>query len=131
MKCAKGEIVRKAYTTNAGIRVKAGCVPDRGKPGKGPKILPAPKEHGFLTKYGYRLELSSFERQMALQHAISKEGEAKVMQHLNLIRNITATGTKNKSKLTSDVNFLKKANVKSKSRSRSRSRSKSKSKSRK
>lgn len=42
MNCSQGMIARKAFRRKDGSYVKASCVLDRGRPGKGPKILPKP-----------------------------------------------------------------------------------------
>ena len=52
-KCKSGKILRKSYTTKKGIKVKASCIKDRGKKGKGPKTLPKIKTDMSLGEYGY------------------------------------------------------------------------------
>ena len=77
-----------------------------GAPGKGPKILPKPKDTGFFTDEGYGIHLSAKERQRILCRLVKKHGEVKVMRHLNLIRNYNTRGTPNYKKFSADVKFL-------------------------
>lgn len=118
MSCPKGQIRRRSFVRKDGTPVPGSCVTDRGLPGKGPKSLPLPKKHGFLSQYGYHLDISSTERHKALEKALAKEDDLEVMRHLNLIRNLTAIGTPNKTKLEQDVKFLSKKYKKSKSKSK-------------
>lgn len=124
MSCPAGKIKRKAYTTKNGVHYKATCVKDRGRPGKGPKILPAPKNTNHLSKYGYSLDESAQKRHNALKRAVDDKG-LEALRRLNLIRNITATGTSNKAKLSRDVDYASKLYEKKKSRRTSRKKSKS------
>lgn len=131
MTCPRGQIMREAFTRKNGTKVPATCVKDRGLAGKGPKTLPKPKKSGMLTKYGYSLDKSATVRHSALNKAIAHDSYLEVLRHLNLIRNITATDSKNKQKLTDDLKYIIFRNTKiSKSKSKS-TKSKSRTKSRK
>ena len=60
-KCSKGEIERVGYSfvkkTGTHVSVKPTCIKDKGKPGKGPKLITIPHEdEGLLSKYGYSLK---------------------------------------------------------------------------
>ncbi len=65
--CDKGEIKRVAYSftkkNGTKVNVKSTCVPDKGRTGKGPKLIVIPKEdQDLLGKYGYNLHISHEER---------------------------------------------------------------------
>ena len=111
-RCPSGKILRVGYKTKTGKVVKSSCVKNRGKPGKGAKTLPTPKKDGSLSKYGYKLDLPVDVRRKALVKAAKKEGWLEIVRRLNLIHNITASGTKNKQKLGWDVEYAKKMRVK-------------------
>lgn len=103
-------VYRKSYVRKDGTRVKSTTyqTPDLGGPGKGPKTLP-PIPHNpdeRLSTYGYSLSLSSDSREAALRKAIRAKGALVIGRRLNLIRNYTAN-LKNKSKLSKDVEFVK------------------------
>lgn len=106
-KCKPNQIVRSAYKTKNGTKVKATCTKDKGKPGKGPKTLPTPEKNNKLRKYGYSLSKPAIERRVSLVIAMKHEPPLKVLKRLILLSNIYATGTMNKRKLKSDVKFLR------------------------
>ena len=100
-KCPSGTIRRKAYTrksytrTNGtvvrGVHVKAGCVKDKGLPGKtkaSRKVLPKPVK-GALGKYGYAniKHMPATKRRTSLTNAVKTEGYAPIIRRLNLIAN--------------------------------------------
>lgn len=127
VECPKGMIkrkgskrkshTRKSYTKKNGTNVKAAkvkqsrmgpaCTPDKGAPGKGPKILPPLGDELHLSKYGYSLKDNVQSRHKSLKKASKKHGTLKVLKRTNLIANYTADQD-NKKKLRSDVEFLKK-----------------------
>jgi len=79
---------RKAYTRKGGIRVKATRVKpttyrikDRGKPGRGKKIIPI--EPGKLKKLGYSTSKSAAARHKALDKAVKKYGASTVWHMLH------------------------------------------------
>jgi hypothetical protein len=100
-KCPKGKILRVEYTRKSytradgtfvqGSTVKAGCVPDKGKPGKTPlsrKILPKPTP-GSLSKFGYHdvKHTLAAQRHGALTKAVQDAGYATIVRRVNLIAN--------------------------------------------
>jgi len=117
MNCKKGEIMRegytrKAYTRKSGSRVKETyveptCILDRGKPGKGPKILPKPDPNVHLRTYGYSLDKSSEQRKKALKRASKEMGTLPVLRRVNLIANFSKSELSNEKKLREDVEFMK------------------------
>lgn len=116
--CPPGMIIRKGYnrkgyTRADGVKIKPTyvnpvCIPDRGKPGKGPKILPKPGKEIQLKKYGYSVKHSDKERHSALDRAIKVYGVNPVKRHLNLIRNLQATDSHAENIMAKDVEYLKK-----------------------
>jgi hypothetical protein len=76
---------RKAYRRKDGTEVKAATVKpttfkikDRGKPGRGPKLI---KIKGHLD--GYHVDLSAEERHAVLRKAVKKYGIARVWRRLH------------------------------------------------
>jgi len=133
MTCSRGQIKKRAYrrrsysrangTKVRSSRVKSSCITDRGKPGKGPTILPQPKEN-LLRPFGYDLALPEAKRHSALREAFRKLNKLEVLRHLILIQNLTATNTVAKTRLAKDVVYLRKIYDKSRSKSKSKSRKK-------
>ena len=116
--CPSGKILkagyyRKAYTRADGTRVKAirvppTCIKDVGLKGKGPKILPTPKE-GLLKKHGYSLSASTNDRRKALRKAMRSDGGLSVLRHLNLRRNfIKRSQPANYKKMSDDLKYVQK-----------------------
>ena len=103
-KCKAGEIKRKGYVRN-GTYVKPACIMDRGKKGKGPKILPPINEVGLLRKYGYSTKLSNQKRELVLRRASREETPLKLLRHLNLIANYSADD-RSKKIMRKDVDYL-------------------------
>jgi hypothetical protein len=106
-KCSSGKIKRKAYTTKKGTKVKASCIKDRGKKGKGPKTLPKISSKMSLGDFGYELKYSFETRKKALNKAIKKHGLIKVLKRISLIRNYSKSVTRNYNKYTKDLEYLK------------------------
>ncbi len=112
--CPKGTIERVGYEYNKtnkknGTHVKVGktCVPDKGKPGKGPKLIPMPKEdEGLLTTYGYSLKDSHEKRIKALKKANVNEDELKVLRHVNALRTLQKSNERYYNKLNKDFKWL-------------------------
>ncbi len=109
--CPKGKIERVgySYTKSTGTNVKVGktCVEDKGKPGKGPKLIPIPKEdQGLLTTYGYSLKDSHEKRVKALKKANANEDELKVLRHVNALRTLQKSNEKYYNKLNKDLKWL-------------------------
>jgi len=113
--------LRKAYTRSDGTKVSSSyvnrtyvpstCVDDRGKKGKGPKILPLPKKQKLLRNFGYKLSDSFEKRKKALKKASNKYNPLEILRHIVLIHNLQAKDKKNKmniNKLKKDKAFMKK-----------------------
>jgi|LauGreDrversion4_2_1035121.scaffolds.fasta_scaffold11122_6 hypothetical protein len=110
--CPEGYILRKGYTrkyrsslahtgftvrrrgklytvkpTAQSIHVPAGCIKDRGLPGKGPKLGEGigKLRKGDLIKYGYQYRLSDALRHRALKKAIKQYGKTSVYHKLDAI----------------------------------------------
>jgi hypothetical protein len=80
------------------------------------KVLPLVDNTNIhLSDYGYSLSKSEKARKTSLKRASKKEGTLPVLRRLNLIRNYTAIDT-NKSKMTKDVDYLKKEYKKEKNK---------------
>ena len=89
-RCPRGKIRRKGYSyTRNGtrVRVKGECIIDQGKPGKGPKILPKPRE-GALQ--GWKKDMAERDRHRILKKVTRQDGCATVIRRLVLLRNISA-----------------------------------------
>ncbi len=114
--CPKGYIMRKGYTRrfkssvkNSGftvrrkgkvftvrpkagsIHVDAGCIRNRGLPGKGPKEGEGfgKLRKGELVKYGYQYRLSDSLRQSALKKAIKRFGPLSVYRKLDAVAKLS------------------------------------------
>lgn len=99
-KCPKGEIMRDGYIRRGyvisrgsakGRRVKrtyvpATCIEDRGKPGKGPKLIPAFKTPEALRQFGYSVKDPFEDRKKAIRKAVDKYGKNKIIRHLVVAR---------------------------------------------
>ncbi len=105
-KCAAGKIRRKAYRRSDGVKVKSACVPDKGRPGKGPQTLPKPKP-GHLR--GYSTKMSATGRRTLLNKLSKKEGCGKVVRKLSLDANLTKESNPKAHKVyRSDMAYLQK-----------------------
>lgn len=114
MSCPEGKIKRVGYeykrgSTKRTVKVKASCIEDRGKPGKGPKLIDIPaSDMGLLSKYDYELKHSHEDRIKSLKKAMKHEDGLKVVRHLNAIRTLQKSNERNFNKLDKDVEWLKK-----------------------
>lgn len=79
-----------------------------------PKKLPQPSGKIHLDDFGYKLDKPVKKRQASLRKASKKYSTLVVEKHLNLIRNLSKKGSKNKKKLSKDVKFMQKLYKKSK-----------------
>lgn len=86
-------IIRRAYSRRSPsstrkIYVPASRITDRGLPGRGPRILPAP-ERGVLSESGYHhiKTLPEPKRHRLLRRALREHGYRKVIGHLTLLAN--------------------------------------------
>jgi hypothetical protein len=94
-RCPPGKIMREGYRrtsykrrTSTGKRVsvkgayvKPVCIIDRGKKGKGARVIP-PLTEGLLSQFGYHVNVSEEKRMQALEKAIDKYGQQEVIRHL-------------------------------------------------
>lgn len=73
------------------IIVKATCIKNRGKPGKGPTSGNGigPLKEGELKKYGYNVHKSTEERHRSLKQAILEYGALSVFRKLNAVAVLT------------------------------------------
>ncbi len=142
MNCPKGQIeksgyTRKEYRRKDGTLVKrtsvgATCIEDKGKKGKGPKILPTPDPNISLRKYGYSTKKSENQRHRSLKRASKETGTLPVLRRLNLIANFNKWNPEVEHEMREDVEYLKNEYIKEKSRNMKRnSKSKVNSKSKK
>lgn len=113
-KCNKGQIERIGYSyvkkkTGDKVLVSSTCISDKGKPGKGPKLITIPEyDVGLLSKYGYSLA-ESYERRIAsLKKAIKSNSELKILRHINALRTLLKSSPKMFSKLDKDMKWIQK-----------------------
>ncbi len=106
-RCKKGKILRSAYTRKSGKSVKASCIRNVGRPGKGlrtggPGIGTLKK--GLLAKFGYSdiTNKSDQVRHASLNKAVKAYGPLSVFRKLNA----AYVYTKNTSPASSKI-FLK------------------------
>lgn len=113
-KCGKGQIERVGYSyvrkkTQKKVSVPATCVSDKGKPGKGPKLITIPEyDVGLLSKYGYSLAENHERRVNAIKKAIKQNSELKILRHLNALRTLLKSSPKLYSKLDKDMKWIQK-----------------------
>ena len=84
----------KVYTVRpkvGSIRVDAGCIRNRGLPGKGPREGEGfgKLRKGELIKYGYQYRLSNSLRQSALKKAIKRFGSLSVYRKLDAVAKLS------------------------------------------
>jgi hypothetical protein len=109
--CPSGQILREGYTAtrkkktilgrllNRGTtyRVKASCIKNKGKPGKGPAVI-GPLKQGDLKDAGYDHNDSAEKRHMSLIKAVSEYGPLSTLRKLNAIavlnKNVAPTRAK-------------------------------------
>jgi hypothetical protein len=114
MSCPKGEIMRIGYqykrkTSKRSIKVPTSCIQDRGKIGKGPKLIIIPDyDIGLLGKYDYVVQHKFEDRKKSLKRAMKMESGIKVLRHLNAIRTLNKSNEKIYNKLNKDVKWLQK-----------------------
>ncbi len=110
--CPPGQIERVGYTytkknSKTPIKVNKTCVEDKGKPGKGPKLIEIPKEDiGLLGKYGYSLKESHEKRVKSLRKAIKENTGLKVLRHVNALRTLQKSNEKYYNKLDKDMKWI-------------------------
>lgn len=93
--CPKGQIKREGYTatrkkTGTTYKVPPTCIKDRGLPGKGKDIIPAPKE-GKLSKFGYSdiKKKSAATRHQAIGKAVKEINPTTVVRDLHALATLT------------------------------------------
>ena len=112
--CKKGQILRTGYeytkkNTNKTVKVKPTCIEDKGKPGKGPKLIIIPKEDiGLLDKYNYTLKNNYEERIKSLKKANKELSKLKVLRYINALRTLQKSNEKYYNKLDRDMKWLQK-----------------------
>lgn len=124
--CPKGYIMRKGYTRRFRpnvketgftvrrkgsiytvrpkantIKVEAGCIKNRGLPGKGPKEGEGigKLRKGELIKYGYQYRLSDSLRHSALKRAIKRYGALSVYRKLDAVSKLSLRTAPDASKI--------------------------------
>jgi hypothetical protein len=114
MSCPKGEIMRVGYkyikkSSKRIVKVAPACTQDRGKIGKGPKLITMPgTDVGLLSKYDYAIKHKFEDRKKSLKRAMMRESCLKVLRHLNAIRTLNKSNEKLYNKLNKDVKWLQK-----------------------
>ena len=110
--CGKGKIEKVGYTytrksTDKKIKVKSVCITDKGKPGKGPKLITMPESDvGLLSKYGYELKNSYEDRVKALKKAMKDNSQLKILRHINALRTLNKSNERYYNKLDKDLKWV-------------------------
>ncbi len=113
-KCSPGQIERVGYTytkksSKKTVKVKPTCISDKGKPGKGPKLITIPSyDIGLLSKYDYSLKDSHEKRVKSLKKAIKENSELKILRHINALRTLQKSNEKLYNKLDKDMKWIQK-----------------------
>jgi hypothetical protein len=87
----RGNKTYRVYPTASSVLVKAGCIKDKGLPGKGPrngKGIGTLKK-GELARYGYNAHKSEEERHEALKKAMKVYGPLSVYRKLDAVTKYT------------------------------------------
>jgi len=120
--CPPGQILREGYVAtrkkktmlgrllNRGTtyRVKASCIKNKGKPGKGPDVI-GPLKKGDLKDAGYDHTDPAHERHMALIKAVSEYGHLSTLRKLNAIAVLNKNVAPTRSKIyRTDRDWIKK-----------------------
>jgi hypothetical protein len=82
------------------------------------KLLPRPNSAIHLKDDGYSTHKSDILRRRALTKSSQKHGSLTIMRRLNLIRNLSKKGSRQKEIMSKDVEYLKKKYSKSRKSSR-------------
>lgn len=85
----RGDQKYRAYPSSNSTVVKAACIKDRGKAGKGPQAF-TPLRRGELLKHGYTYRKSSNERHSALRKAAKEFGPLGVYRKLNAVAKLSS-----------------------------------------
>lgn len=79
---------RRIYPTVRATYVKATCIKDLGKPGKGVQAI-GPLRKGELSKHGYSYKLPEQSRRNALQKAVKEFGALSTYRKLNAVAKLS------------------------------------------
>jgi len=108
--CPLGKIERVGYTykkKGKTINVIPTCVSDKGKPGKGPKLIVIPKyDSGLLSDYGYSLQSSYDDRVKAIKKSLKTHDKLKILRHINALRTLQKSNEKYYNKLSKDLKWI-------------------------
>lgn len=103
----RGNRTYRAYPTSGSTVVKAACIKDRGKEGKGPQTI-GPLRRGELLKHGYTYRKSSDERHAALRKAAKEFGALGLYRKLNAVAKLSSRTEPQISKVfKTDRNWVK------------------------
>jgi hypothetical protein len=96
----KGKLYTVRPKTNT-IKVNAGCIKNRGLPGKGPREGEGigKLRKGDLIRYGYQYRLSDTLREKALKKAIKAYGPLTVYRKLNAVAKLSVRTAPDASKI--------------------------------
>jgi len=113
-KCPKGTIKRNSYKyskkgSKKVTKVTAKCIKDKGKPGKGPKVITMPEyDVGLLSDYGYSLKKKHEDRVKSIKKSLKEHSELKILKHLNALRTLLKSNEKLHAKLDKDLKWVQK-----------------------
>lgn len=103
----RGNKTYRAYPSSSSTVVKASCIKDRGKEGKGPQAI-GPLRRGELLKHGYTYRKTADERHAALRKAVKEFGALGVYRKLNAVAKLSSRTEPNTSKVfKADRNWVK------------------------
>ncbi len=103
----RGNKTYRAYPSSGSTVVKAACIKDRGKAGKGPQAI-GPLRRGELLKHGYTYRKSSDERHTALRKAAKEFGALGLYRKLNAVAKLSSRTEPQISKVfKADRNWVK------------------------
>jgi hypothetical protein len=103
----RGDKTYRAYPSSNSTVVKASCIKDRGKEGKGPQSI-GPLRRGELMKHGYTYRKPTDERHSALRKAVKQFGPLGVYRKLNAVAKLSSRTQPDISKVfKADRNWVK------------------------
>ena len=106
-KCKSGKILRKSYKTKKGVKVKASCIKDQGKKGKGPKTLPKiPRD---IAEVLSDVNVSTEHTKPEFVNKIANEYKADYGTRVNTIVKKESPKKKHKIKLSIDNDYIRKS----------------------
>jgi len=108
-KCPKGMIERVGFirkSSSGKKRIPSKCIKKQGRPGvKGPKLIEM-KELGLLRHFNYAIHSSDTSRHVALDKAVKKYGELKVLHRVNALRTFQKSHPDLWKRFDNDVKYL-------------------------